>query len=260
MNAMTQRPCVLVFAGHDPSGGAGIHADIEAIRAQGVHALTVITALTEQDNDRVYGVEPLEAASVSQKARTLVRKIPVSAIKIGIVGSRTNALAIAELIRELRTAQASLPVVLDPVLSSGHGDALALENAVNSIEPLLALADLITPNLPEAKKLRPHAQNKQEQAQQLFQAGCQHVLIKGGHGETDSIRNIWFSPGQMTEWDTPRLPAEFHGSGCTLASAIAAQLALGQNMGAAIEHGLRYTQQTLELAFSISSGQKIPAR
>lgn len=257
---MATRPCVLVFAGHDPSGGAGIHADIEAIAAPGAHALTIITALTEQDNDHVYAVQPLDANSIIAKATRLTSKIPISAVKIGIVGNRANAQAIAECIGALRRKQPDLPVVLDPVLGSGHGDTLAAEDAVEAVRPLFALATLMTPNLPEMKRLCPHAASLHECAQEMMRTGCAHILIKGGHGDGEDVCNNWYSAHQVTQWSWPRLPGSFHGSGCTLASAIAAQLALGRTMQDALEQAQNYCQHSLQQAYAITRGQLIPGR
>ena len=258
-----QRPCVLVFAGHDPSGGAGIQADIEAIAAQGAHALPVITALTVQDNDHAYAVHAVDAQIILQQAMTLMAKIPVSAIKIGIVAHRKNAATLASFIQQCRHKYPGLPVVLDPVLGSGHGDALALDDAVASIQPLLAVATLITPNLPEARRLFPAAPGIAEQATALLQHACQDVLIKGGHGDGAMVRNSWFHRDQMQvagEWEWPRLTGEFHGSGCTLASAIAGQLAHGKTLTEALRQAQIYTQAALSDAYAIADGQRIPQR
>jgi len=262
--AAPQRPCVLVFAGSDPSGGAGIQADILAIAAQGAHALTVLTALTVQDNDRVHAIYPVEQDIVIEQAQALLAKLPVAAVKLGIVGSRANAQAIAGIVRVLQQRQPGLPVVLDPVLGSGHGDALAVDNAVQAIAPLLEVATLITPNLPEAALLCPQTDSRLEQARHLLRHACTDVLIKGGHGSGELLSNRWLSSPQTgdwrQEWQWPRLPGEFHGSGCTLASAIAAQLALGRSMRDALEVAQAYCLQALASAFSIAGGQMIPAR
>ncbi|HTD03334.1 hydroxymethylpyrimidine/phosphomethylpyrimidine kinase [Undibacterium sp.] len=264
MPAGRQRPCVLVFAGSDPSGGAGIQADVQAVAAQGAHALTVVTALTVQDNDRVYAVHPVGPELVIEQARALTARIPVAAVKLGIVGSRANAQAIADFIRALQHRQPGLPVVLDPVLGSGHGDALAVENAVQAIAPLLEVATLITPNLPEAGLLCAHTESLLRQARHLLQYVCADVLIKGGHGNGELVSNLWLGRSQTgnwrKEWQWPRLPGEFHGSGCTLASAIAAQLALGRGMDHALDTAQAYCQQALASAFAIAGGQLIPAR
>lgn len=254
------RPCVLVFAGHDPSGGAGIQADIEAIAAQGAHALPVITALTVQDNDHVYAVHAVDAQIILQQAMTLVAKMPIAAIKIGIVAHGKNAAAIANFIQKLHMQQPGLPVVLDPVLGSGQGDALALDDAVASLQPLLKVATLITPNLPEAKRLAPTSPDAMAQAQALLMHRCKDVLIKGGHGSDEQVCNLWFGSNGQRDWTWPRLPGEFHGSGCTLASAIAAQLALGKDMQTSLQLAQEFSQSSLQQAYSIASGQLIPRR
>jgi len=262
MNTL-QRPCVLVFAGHDPSGGAGIQADIEAIAAQGAHALPVITALTVQDNDHAYAVHAVDAQIILQQAMTLVAKIDVSVIKIGIVAHKKNAAAIASFILKLRQQQPTLQVVLDPVLGSGHGDSLSLDDAVAALQPLLAVATLVTPNLPELARLSPTIKGYVAQAQQLLQTTQADVLVKGGHGTADEVNNIWYQRQHLQaaqEWSWPRLPGQFHGSGCTLASAIAGRLALGASLAQALDLAQTYTQQSLQHAFSIAAGQLIPHR
>ncbi len=145
-----KRACVLVFAGFDPSGGAGVQADAQAVTALGAHPLSVVTVLTVQDNDRVFAIHPVSATFLRQQAAALLDKFEIAAVKIGIIGDRANAEAIAEIVRSLRLRQPDLPVVLDPVLASGNGDALATENAVQMLAPLLTLATVVTPNLPEA--------------------------------------------------------------------------------------------------------------
>jgi hydroxymethylpyrimidine/phosphomethylpyrimidine kinase len=237
---------VLVFAGLDPSGGAGIAADLTAIAAQGVHALPVITALTVQDHNRVYGVEPVDAALIVRQAQALIDAIEIDAVKIGIPGSRANAEAIAVLLAALRERRPGLPVVLDPVLASGHGDTLTRGDARAALAPLLALATVVTPNLGEA--------------QALDTSACEHVLVTGGHGEGPQVVNRWLSAGQHWDWRWERLPGEFHGSGCTLASAIAARLALGEPVGKALDVAQAYVQRTLAQSFSIGPGQRIPRR
>ncbi len=255
-----KRRCVLVFAGSDPSGGAGMQADIETIAALGAHPLSVITALTVQDNDRVFSVHPVPALLVQQQTQALLNKIDVAAVKIGIVGNRANADAIAEIVKMLKVRQPDLPVVFDPVLASGHGDALAAENAVEAIAPLRAVATLITPNLPEAAALCAGDRRLEVQVEALLRA-CPHVLIKGGHGVDDGkVTNRWFTEGVSRSWTWPRLPATFHGTGCTLASAIATLLANGRSMVDAIDLAQSYCNEALESSYTIADGQRIPNR
>lgn len=255
------RKTVLVFSGLDPSGGAGISADIDAVGASGAHALPVITALTVQDNDQVYAVNPVDAAIILHQAQVLMQKIPIDAVKIGIVGNRANALAIGRVISDLRRTHPTLPVVLDTVLGSGHGFRLADGAPEYALSPLISMATLLTPNLPEAKRLCPEMGTIQEQAAFLLGQGAEHVLIKGGHGEhADFVFNTWFSKNGHVQWQWRRLAGEFHGTGCTLASAIAGRLAQGKPMEEALLDGQKWCQRTLEKAFSIADGQKIPNR
>jgi hydroxymethylpyrimidine/phosphomethylpyrimidine kinase len=251
------RRTVLVFAGADPSGGAGIAADILAIGAKGAHALPVITALTVQDNDRVYEVLPVDGDVVRRQALALMNKVAIDAVKVGIPGNRANADVIAEVIEALRATRPDLPVVLDPVLASGAGDALTRADA---LARLLRLASVIVPNLPEAKALSDAAGTVPDQAASLRTRGCANVLVTGGHAEGATVVNRWFGAHGESKWHWPRLPGAFHGSGCTLASAIAARLASGDDMETALFTAQQYCHQALADAFSIASGQRIPQR
>lgn len=257
------RPCVLVFAGVDPSGGAGITADIEAIGAAGAHPLTAITTLTVQDNDRVRSVHPVASSLIRQQAQALIDKIPIAAVKIGIVANRANAEAIAAIVRDLRLAKPALPVVFDPVLGSGHGDALSADDPVEAIAPLFTVATLATPNLVEAARLCIGETDIDAQATMLLARGCPNILIKGGHAQDGGqIVNRWYGKGKSERaiWRWNRLPGAYHGSGCTLASAIAGRLACGDALPDALLAAQEYTQRTLESAYAIAGGQGIPER
>ena len=240
-------PCVLVFAGLDPGGGAGLAADILAIAAQGAHALPVATALTCQDNNRVFEAHPVDAGLVARQAAPLIAAFDIRAVKLGIPGNAANAAAIAEIIRGLRARQPDLPVVLDPVLASGHGDALGQGSASAALSELLRLATIVLPNLPERAA--------------LDAPGTVQMLVTGGHAPGDTVINRWLQDGQMLrEWHWPRLPASYHGSGCTLAAALAGRLALGESMAIALGQAQAYTHATLAQSFAIAPGQRIPRR
>ncbi|WP_420476828.1 bifunctional hydroxymethylpyrimidine kinase/phosphomethylpyrimidine kinase [Noviherbaspirillum sp. ST9] len=253
------RPSVLVFAGSDPSGGAGLQADVPAIAALGAHPLTSVTALTVQDNDRVFKVHPVPAALVQQQAQALVDKIDIAAVKVGIVGNRANAEAIADMLRRMKERNPGLHVVLDTVLASGHGDKLSEDNPAFAVMTLLPFATLVTPNLPEAAALCGGNQNMEAQVENLLQY-CPNVLIKGGHGTGPDIVNRLFTRENKCTWTWPRLPGGFHGTGCTLASAIAALLACGKTMVEAVEEAQAYCHQSLQSAYAIAGGQQIPNR
>lgn len=253
-------PAVLVFAGLDPSGGAGIQADIQAISAAGAHPLPIITALTVQDNEHVHAVHPVEPEVLRAQAQVLMDAgIVIAAVKIGIVGSAANAQVIADAVLALRQQQPDLPVVLDPVLASGHGDMLTRGDAVAALAPLRRLATVITPNLPEAAALCPQADSDEARAQVLL-ADASHVLLKGGHGDGEIVINRWFSSAGGRDWQWTRLPGAFHGSGCTLASSVAGRLAQRTAMAEALDEAQRWTQQALAKAYSIAAGQAIPNR
>jgi hydroxymethylpyrimidine/phosphomethylpyrimidine kinase len=237
---------VLVFSGLDPSGGAGMAADLTAINAQGVHALPIITALTVQDHNRVHHVEAVAAAMLLRQARALIDAMRIDAVKIGIPGSRANAEAIAAIVARLRVRDPQLPVVLDPVLASGHGDVLTPGDALDALSPLLPLTTVLVPNLGEA--------------QALDSSRCRHVLVTGGHGQGEQVCNVWRGEGRERAWRWPRLAGEFHGSGCTLAAAIAARLALGEPVETALDAAQEYVQRTLAAALDVGPGQRIPRR
>lgn len=247
MTASASPPAVLVFAGLDPSGGAGLAADVLAIAAQGAHALPVATALTVQDNNRVHAVAPVDTALVLRQAQAVADTCALGAVKIGIPGNRANAEAIAAFLGRLRERDPLLPIVLDPVLASGHGDRLAAGNPVEAVAALLALATIVLPNGPEAAAIAgfPAAQ----------------LLVTGGHGNGRSVTNEWHVDGQLVRrWDWPRLDGAFHGSGCTLAAALAGRLALGEGMLEALGSAQAYCHAALAQSFALAPGQRIPRR
>lgn len=240
-------PSVLVLAGLDPSGGAGLGADVLAIAAQGAHALPVATALTVQDNNRVHAVAPVETAFVLRQAQALIDTCDIRAVKLGIPGNRANALAIAGLLARLRERDPALPVVLDPVLASGHGDTLGEGDPLAALAPLLLLSTIVLPNGPEADAI-------------AALAGPQR-LVTGGHGDGAYVDNCWHVQGRLVRrWRWPRLPGAFHGSGCTLAAALAGRLALGESMEQALDAAQAYCHSALQQAFAIAPGQRIPRR
>lgn len=263
MGTRVNKPVVLVFAGHDPSGGAGLQADIEALAAHGCHAATVVTALTVQDTHNVTAFEPMPAALIVAQTQALLADLPIAAVKIGMIGSPENAQAIAILLQTLQRRNGRhIPVVLDPVLVAGGGMALssaALQHIM--LTELLPLTTLLTPNSPESRALAPAADTLAACAQSLLANGCQHVLITGGHEPGPAIiSHLYAAHQEMARHSWPRLPGEFHGSGCTLASSITALLAHGADIGNAVHTALAYTWQTLEHARTPGRGQAIPDR
>jgi hydroxymethylpyrimidine/phosphomethylpyrimidine kinase len=297
-------PIVMTLAGADPSGGAGIQADILTLASLGCHPLSVITAVTVQDTRSVENFWVMDAEQVSDQARFLLEDMPVSVFKVGMIGSVENAAVIAEIAADYP----DVPLILDPVLASGGGDELAREELCEAIRDLLLpLTTLITPNSIEARRLaasnpdeedelslpqaaqrllqagveyvlitpnsiearRLAASNPDEEdelslpqaAQRLLQAGVEYVLITGTHDNTVQVCNTLYHRSGMTSREHwPRLPGSYHGSGCTLASAIAGSLANGLSMPDAVREAQAYTWETLNRAFRPGMGQAIPDR
>jgi len=251
-------PIVLSISGHDPGGGAGIQADIEAIAANGCHACTVITCLTEQDTCDVRALLPQPTSQILAQAGTLLADSRVSAIKIGLLGEATIAEAVAALLER----HPDIPVVLDPVLASGAGSQLATDELVGVLRrQLLPRASLVTPNSPEARTLVPEAAHLDRCARRLLDLGCGAVLITGTHESAPGVINrLYQGAVPPRQWVWRRLPGSYHGSGCTLASAIAARLALGEDLVEATTKAQRYTWQTLARGLRTGRCQALPDR
>ena len=243
-------PNVLAFAASDPTGGAGIQADVLTLAGLGCHPLTVLTALTVQDTHGVQRLQAVDAELVAEQARCLLAELPVAAFKLGVLGSAANAAVVADML----SARARVPVVLDPVLASGRGDALADGALLEALRARLApLATVITPNSLEARALGG--------VDALLALGCRYVLVTGTHADTPEVVNtLHDARGVVREDRWPRLPASYHGSGCTLASAIAARLALGDAVPEAVRAAQDYTWHTLKRGFKPGSGQYLPRR
>jgi hydroxymethylpyrimidine/phosphomethylpyrimidine kinase len=249
---------VLAFAASDPTSGAGLQADLLTIAALGCHPLCVVTAITVQDTLGLQAMLALEPRWVADQARRLLDDIPVAAFKLGVLGSADNTRAIAEVLAEHR----DVPVVVDPVLASGRGDTLAADDAISALrECILPLTTIATPNSIEARRLAPSASTLPQCARRLLDAGCEHVLITGTHESTPEVVNTLYDhSGVVREDRWPRLPASYHGSGCTLASAIAATHARGVRMAEAVREAQQFTWESLAAGFRPGRGQFIPDR
>lgn len=261
----TAPPVVLAFAASDPTCGAGLQADLLTIAAHGCQPLTVVTALTVQDTAGVEDILALDAGWVADQARALLEDMPVAAFKIGMLGSIEAIAAVAEVASDYP----DIPLVFDPVLASGRGDAFADEEAVAAmIELLLPQTDLLTPNGLEARRLAQElgdfgqdSPDLPECARRLIGAGCAHVLVTGTHERGERVVNTLYGshgPLRRDEWE--RLPASYHGSGCTLASAIAANLAWGMPLPEAVQAGQHYAWHSLAAGFRPGMGQHVPNR
>ncbi len=251
-------PITLVFAGNDPTGGAGIQADIEAIASMGGQAAPVITALTVQDSQDVKRVEPVEAGLVIEQARAVLEDMPINAIKIGLLGS----IEVIGSIHTILSDYPDIPVVLDPILRAGGGATLAnQEMEAAMIELLFPYTTILTPNSNEARQLAPEADTLDACAQEILSDGCEFVLITGTHENTDTVDNTLY--GNMRRLETfswERLPHSYHGSGCTLASAIAGLMAQGLEPFTAIHEGQEYTWEALKNGYRTGMGQHQPSR
>lgn len=250
-------PVVLTISGHDPSGGAGVQADVEAIRAHACHAASAITALTVQDTCNINEVVTIAPNIVEQQARAVLSDLTVAAIKIGLTGSIQNVNIISALLSEYY----NIPVVFDPVLTAGGGFDLTTSSMLHSIrKELLPRCSIITPNSLEARRLT-EEEDLELSAKKLLGLGASSVLITGSHEESESVKNRFYRKKRsvlVSEW--PRLPETFHGSGCTLASTIAALLAKGLSLEDAVVQAQDYTWQTLSQGYRPGKGQSLPNR
>lgn len=257
-------PIVLSFAASDPSGGAGIQADILTLAGMRCHPLTVLTAITVQDTTGVEDIFVMDAEWIVDQARTVLQDMPVQAFKIGMLGSVEIIAAIAEVVSDYP----EIPLVLDPVLASGRGDVFASEEIIAAMrEMLFPQATIITPNSIEARRIAleheddPEVSDLKQNADQLLQWGCSYVLIKGAHENTPQVVNVLYDTSGIIRSDTwPRLPGSFHGSGCTLSSAIAASLAHGMSVTDSVYEAQEFTWHTLKAGFRPGMGQYIPDR
>ena len=252
------RRVVLVIAGHDPSGGAGVQADIETITANGCGCVSVITALTAQNTSGFSALYPQQPGRFRKQARMLTADINVHAVKLGLIGSVALADSISAILSEL---PAGLPVVFDPVLAAGSGEPVAGRELMKAMRTkLFGLTTILTPNITEARLLA-RRKDIHRAAEELLKWGCQSVLVTGADENTPKVRNILFSRDfapEHYEWE--RLPGIFHGSGCTLSSSIAAQLAQGLDIKTAASRAQEYTWQTLKHGYQLGGGQKHPDR
>jgi len=266
-------PLVMIFAASDPTGGAGLQADLMTVASMGCHGLSVVTGLTVQDTAGVEEFITLDADFIDAQARSLLEDMPVAAFKVGVLGSVETVALVAEIVSDYP----DIPLVLDPVLSSGRGDAFADEDVVAAMrELLLPQATIITPNSMEARRLAhldsdggdggddeddASAPDLPACAARLIEWGCEFVLVTGTHENTAEVVNTLYTDDGILRSDAwERLPGSYHGSGCTLASAIAALLANGLDIPEAVREAQEYTWQTLASGFRPGMGQYLPDR
>jgi len=243
------RPVVLCFSGLDPSGGAGLQADIEAIGQSEAHAAIACTAVTIQSSQQVFGFEACAASLVKAQATAVLDDLPVSAIKSGMLGTTDNIAMLTKLFAD-QVIDNNTPFVLDPVLVANSGGSLGDEKTlVSAFRQLLPYATLITPNTHELRALSGE-QDLHVGAQKLCAQGAHAVLVKTSHDfDSGDIEQYLYIQGEMVLKSTlPRLDGEFHGSGCSLASFIAGRLAMGDDLIDAVKAADSWIIQTLRAA------------
>lgn len=258
-------PCVMTFSATDPSSGAGLQADMLTLASIGCHPLSVTTGVTVQDTVGVENVMALDADWINDQARTILEDVQVAAFKLGLLGSVENIAVIAEIMADYP----DVPLLIDPILTSGRGDDLTNEEMQAAMcELLFPQATIITPNSIEARRLAFYDDGDEvkytaleESAQRLLGMGAEYVLITGTHERsTDVVNSLYGIEGLIKEYHWERLAGSYHGSGCTLTSAIAACIAHGLTVEEALQEAQEYTWQTLKNAFRPGMGQFIPDR
>ena len=250
------KPVVLVLAGHDPSGGAGIHADIETVAAHGCIATSVITSLTAQNTQTFSYHLPQAAEDFLAQGKLVLEDIKIDACKIGAIGSQELIHATHELITD-----ETFPVILDPVLQSTTGHDFSNEQMCSLISKLLLpFTTVITPNRAEALQLT-GTLTPQAAAEKFLELGCKNILITDAEAsETQIINHLYQEDGQTQSFTYDRLPGRFHGSGCTLSSAISANIAKDIKIIPAVEQAQEFTWNSLKHGLKLGKGQMHPNR
>ncbi len=264
MPAYPLPPVVLTFAAADPSGGAGLQADLLTLSSMGCHALSVVTAITVQDTAGVDAVSPVDAEWVADQARLLLEDMTVQAFKVGYAGSIENIAAIAEIVSDYP----DVPLILDPVLLSPRNEESGTADLIAALRDLLvpqstvvATGGLEVRRLAQEDADEPDDASTEECAGRLIQLGAEYVLVTGTHENTPQIVNtLYGAQGVVRQDKWERLPGRYHGAGCTLASAVAATLANGLDLAEAVHDAQEYTWQTLAAGFRPGMGRLLPDR
>jgi hydroxymethylpyrimidine kinase/phosphomethylpyrimidine kinase/thiamine-phosphate diphosphorylase len=245
-------PTAWTIAGSDPGGGAGIQADLKVLNAFGVHGCSAITALTAQNTKGVQAVESVSDSMLSMQLKALNTDLPPGVIKTGMLGNAAACSIVSDFLQAV-----DVPVVCDPVLTSTSGSRLLDPDAVDLlIHGIFPQVKILTPNLPEAEKiLGGHFKSMEEAAEQLLKTGVESVLLKGGHAESTDCRDYW-TDGKQSLWlSSPRISTRAsHGTGCILSSAIAAAMALEQNLPEAVITAKTFLNQCLKRPVHVGTG------
>ena len=251
---MTSTARILIIAGSDSGGGAGIQADIKTVTMLGGHAMTAITAITAQNTLGVTAVHPVPAEVVLAQIDAVVADIGVDAVKIGMIGSPFTAKQVAVRLQEMKSADPDLPIVFDPVMVATSGAALADEATIGAFGRLMDVATIATPNLPELKQLTSEEDPVAAALHLVGQHGCA-VLIKGGHDEGEALADALIEEDNMTSWQGQRIDTmHTHGTGCTLASAIATFLGEGATLADAVARAREFVRVALYEAPGLGQG------
>jgi len=257
--ALTRVAAALTIAGSDPSGGAGIQADLKTFTVLGVYGASVLTALTAQSTRGVAGILAVPPAFVTLQIATLADDLTIRAVKTGMLNDHATVVAVAEAIRQYELR----PLVVDPVMVATSGDMLLEPDAVDAVRSELApLADVLTPNLAEAARLlhRSNAENEAEmevQARALLELGAKAVVLKGGHGEGAEAVDIFIERGGVpVRLSLPRIATRnTHGTGCTFAAALAAYLLRGETLESAARKAKRFVHNALQAGANLAVGR-----
>jgi hydroxymethylpyrimidine/phosphomethylpyrimidine kinase len=246
---------ILTIAGSDPSGGAGIQADLKTMCALGVYGMSVITAVTVQNTQAVYDAQEIDGAIVAGQIKAVFEDIRVDAVKVGMV---SNA-EIIKAIRESLLQFGARNIVVDPVMVSKSGFNLLREEAVEAVKHLVGIADIATPNIPEAEILAGHQITTNAEieaaAREIAGLGAKSVLIKGGHRFGTDAEDVLFTAGEFIRLPARRIDTKnTHGTGCTLSSAIASRLGLGDSVVDAVRFAKAYITQAIEDSYQLGKG------
>lgn len=257
MTTPSNPPVVLCLSGLDPSGGAGISADIEAIAANGGLCAPLISCLTAQDSIKVAEIRPVAEDFLLQQAQLVLADYQIRAFKTGLLGS----LAAARIANEIVSGHPGIPFVLDPVLAAtGGGAEASAELRTYIAQQLIPKAWLLTPNRKEARALT-GLDSPEQAAQALLDLGCRAVLLTGAdESDGDLVVNQLYQRESLQTWNWPKLEGSYHGSGCTLAASAAAWLARGASFDQAASQAQDYTWKALSRASQPGHGQLIPSR
>jgi hydroxymethylpyrimidine/phosphomethylpyrimidine kinase len=248
---------VLIIAGSDSGGGAGIQADIKTVTMLDAFAMTAVTALTAQNTEGVFGVLPIPPDFIRQQIEVVLDDLDADALKTGMLH---DAAVIATVAAVIADRAAGVPLVVDPVMVAKGGAPLIEDGAIGALKRLLVpKASVLTPNLPEAEILAGHAIADliamKETAVEMLGLGCRAVLLKGGHLSGDIVYDVLATASGVRVWDSPRIDSRHtHGTGCTLASAIAAGLAQGLAIEPAVERARAYVQRAIAGAPGLGHG------